>query len=192
MTQLIAFYFDVKRMVGTQKMRILIIWLTRTFWGCMLYRFEHGIYLLLGDFYRFLRIPFLPLIYLIQAYSNMDIHYKAHIGKGVLLLHPAVGCVISGRCIIGNNLTLTGGNIIGTKYSCRKGEFVIGNHCNLGGNATIVGPLILGNYITIGASACVISSFRQDHLKLVGVPARVLEKDNPLALQSFPKEFPIK
>lgn len=31
----------------------------------------------------------------------MDIHYKADIKGGLLVLHPSVGCVISGQSIIG-------------------------------------------------------------------------------------------
>ena len=89
----------------------------------------------------------------------------------MLILHPSVGCVISGQSIIGENLTLTGGNIIGLKKIKGKEEFRIGNNCSLGANATIIGPLILGNNIKIGASACVVRSCVNDNSTLVGVPA---------------------
>lgn len=106
-------------------------------------------------------------------YSNLDIHYKADIKGGLLILHPAVGVVISGQAVIGENLTLTGGNIIGAKKNCEAGSFKIGDNCSFGANATLIGPLIIGNNIQIGASACVVKSFKQDNLMLVGVPAEI-------------------
>jgi serine O-acetyltransferase len=43
--------------------------------------------------------------------------------------------------------------------------------CYLGANATIIGPLVLGNNISIGASACVVKSYLEDNIILIGVPA---------------------
>ena len=125
-----------------------------------------------NNFYGILRIPFLPLIYLFQSYSNIDIHYKAAIKGGLLILHPSLGIVISGQVRIGKNMTLTGGNLIGTKRNCEKGSFVIGDNCTLGGNATLIGPLILSNHIVVGASACVINTCLINNSVLVGVPAK--------------------
>ena len=91
-------------------------------------------------------------------YSNLDIHYKADIKGGLLVLHPSVGIVISGQAKIGKNLTLTGGNVIGAKRKTKKGEFEIGDNCNFGANATLIGPVVIANNISIGASACVIKN----------------------------------
>uniref|UniRef100_UPI00404B5B34 hypothetical protein n=1 Tax=Gelidibacter sp. TaxID=2018083 RepID=UPI00404B5B34 len=118
----------------------------------------------------------LPILTLFQVYSNMDINYKADIKGGFLILHPAMGCVISGYSIIGVNMTLTGGNVIGLKKPCKYGEFIIGNQCSLGANAVVIGPLILGNHIQIGASACVLNSHVEDCKTLVGVPAKLVIK----------------
>lgn len=171
MTQLKYFLHDLKRMLGKQKLRIFYIWLSRSFWGIWLYRIERSLYLLFGKSYSVFRIVFLPVIYLIQAYSNLDIHYKANIKGGLLVLHPSIGCVISGQCSIGSHLTLTGGNVIGAKEIATKDSFVIGNFCEFGANAVLIGPLILGNHITIGASACVVNSELIDYSILVGIPA---------------------
>lgn len=164
---------DVRRMVGKRKLRILFIWMNRGFVGVFFYRLERSLYLLLGKFYEVVRIPFLPILYLIQSYTNLDIHYKANIKGGISILHPAVGIVISGRSIIGYNITLVGGNIIGISKKCNIGDFVIGNNCSLGANATIIGPLKLGNYIKIGASACATKDCKEDNVVLVGVPAKI-------------------
>ena len=73
---------------------------------------------------------------------------------------------------MGKNLTLTGGNVIGIKANYHEERFIIGDNCNFGANATLIGPLILGHHISIGASACVVNDCVSDHCILVGVPAK--------------------
>lgn len=174
MTQLKYFIEDVKRMIGRKKIRILHIWLSRCFWGVFLYRFERSLYLLLKKSYSIIRVPFIPIFNLLQAYSNLDIHYKADIKGGLHILHPSVGIVISGQVMVGKNVVLTGGNVIGVKGSSKPGSFKIGDNCNFGANATLIGPLILGNNIKIGACACVTKSFIEDNIVLGGVPAKII------------------
>ena len=130
----------------------------------------------MGKSYQYIRILLTPFFYLVQAYSNMDIHYKADIGPGLYILHPSVGVVIAGGTIIGKNFTLSGGNIIGIKREFMRGEYVIGDNCYLGGNACIIGPLKLANNVKIGACACVVESCLDDNVTLAGVPAKPLDK----------------
>ena len=161
---------DLKRILGKDKWRIIIIFFSRIFIGIFWYRIERSLFLILGNKYQILRVILSPFLYLIQAYTNIDIHYKADIGPGLLILHSSVGIVISGRSIIGKNSTLTGGNIIG--MSDRPGSFIVGDNCSMGANACIIGPLKLGNNIKIGSCACVVKSYEQDGITLVGVPAK--------------------
>jgi serine O-acetyltransferase len=170
------FIQDVKRMLGKHKIRMIHIWLSRFFWGILLYRVERGMFLMLGTIYVYLRIIFIPLINLIQAYSNIDISYHANIKGGILILHPSAGIVVSGFSVIGVNLTLTGGNIIGAREGCKANELVLGDNCTLGANAVVLGPIFLGNHIQVGASACVIHSCTKDGVTLVGVPASEVSK----------------
>ena len=172
MTQFKYFVSDVNRLLGKRKIRIIHVWMSRVFVGIFLYRFERSLFLIFNNFYGVLRIPFIPLFYILQAYSNIEIHYKADIKRGLLILHPSLGIVISGKVIIGENLTLTGGNLIGTKKNFEIGTFIIGDNCTFGGNATLIGPIVLGNFISIGASACVVNDCFQDNSILVGVPAK--------------------
>ena len=172
------FYFfgdDIKRMLGKQKIRILFIWLSRSFWGIGLYRLERSLYLLFGKYYKGVRIVFIPIFNLIQSYSNIDIHYHADIKGGINVLHPSIGIVVSGKAKIGKNLSLTGGNIIGVKEKCEPNSFIIGDNCTLGANAVILGPLMLGDSITIGASACLLKDCLISNSVLVGVPASRVE-----------------
>ena len=164
---------DVNRILGKQKLRIVFIVFSRTFCGVFLYRLERSFYLFFGDkWYKILRLFLLPLYYPIAAYSNVDIHYKANIGGGLLILHPSLRAVISGKCTAGKNLTLVGGNCIGIKNWYDGASFLIGDNCTLGANSTIIGPLTLCNNVTIGASACVVKSFNEEGITLVGVPAK--------------------
>lgn len=167
---------DLNRMLGKYKIRILYIWLSRVFWGIFLYRLERGLFLLIGKSYGVFRVLFIPAFNLIQAYSNIDINYKSDIKGGLLVLHPSTGVVISGLSIIGKNLTLTGGNTIGARPGCKRGEIKIGDNCSLGANAVILGPIKLENSIKIGASACVVKDCLLDNSTLIGVPAK--EKNN--------------
>lgn len=172
------FFQDVKRMLGRRKIRFLYIWLSRSFWGLLLYRMERGLLNSFGKPYEIIRIVFLPLINLIQAYSNLDIHYKADVKGGLSILHPSMGVVISGKSIIGANLTLTGGNVIGISRKCTKGEFVIGDNCSLGANAVVLGPVKMGSNIKIGALACVTKDFLESGVTLVGVPAKIKDSQH--------------
>lgn len=171
--QFLFFLQDVNRILGRKKSRIITVWVTRQFWGVFLYRTERSLFLLLGPYYQFLRLFLSPLFALIQVYSNIDINYKAKIKGGISVLHPACGIVISGLSDIGENLTLTGGNIIGGKAGCKPGEIIIGNNCYLGANAVIIGPIKLGNNIIIGASACAVKNCEVENAVLMGVPATI-------------------
>ncbi len=164
---------DIKRMLGKKKLRIIFIWMSGNFVGVFFYRFERSLYLLIGKPYEIIRFPLIPFFNIILSYTNIDINYKANIKGGISILHSSTGIVISGKSIIGSNITLTGGNIIGINKKCNPGDFVIGNNCSLGANATIIGPLKLGNDIKIGASACVVKDCMEHKSVLVGVPAKI-------------------
>jgi len=166
---------DVTRLLGKNKWRILVVFFSRVFVGIFWYRIDRGLYLLIGNKYKFIRIILSPFFYMVQAYSNLDLHYESDIGPGIKILHSSVGVVISGMAKIGKNVTLTGGNVIGMND---PGEFIIGDNCFLGANACIIGPLKLGSNINIGACACVVKSFLEDGLVLVGVPAKPIVRSS--------------
>lgn len=171
-TQFNYFLKDIGRIIGRKKYRLLIVIFTRSFWGLFAYRIERSGFLVFGKYYSILRLPLIPLFTLIQSFSNIDIHYKSNVKGGILILHPSLGVVVSSRATVGSNLTLTGGNAIGFNANTNNKKFIIGDNCNLGANAVIIGAIILGNNIQIGASACVTKSFEENNIILVGVPAK--------------------
>jgi serine acetyltransferase len=170
-TQLRFFLADYKRMAGNKRSRYLYIWMSRQVIAVWIYRFERGMFLTFGVGWRLIRIIFLPIINLFYAYGNAEINYKANIGPGLSLLHSSLGNVVSGRSIIGKNLTLTGGNVIGNRGIKENNKIIIGDNCTMGANAVILGPVTLGNNIKIGACACVVKD-AEDNAILIGVPAK--------------------
>lgn len=176
LTQAKYFIKDVRRMLGKHRIRILHIWLSRVFCGIFLYRLERGLYTTLGSPYEYIRVIFIPLFNLMQAYSNLEIHYKADIKGGLLVLHASVGCVVSGLAIIGENLTLTGGNIIGGRPGCKRGDLVIGNNCSLGANAVMLGPVKIGNNIEVTSLSLAVTDCLYDNCMLLGIPAKAIGK----------------
>lgn len=114
---------DIKRMLGKRKLRIIMVWMSRCFWGTFTYRIDRSLYMIFGNTYPAVRILFTPYFLLIEVLTNFDIHYKADIKGGLLVLHPSLGVVVSEWVTAGPNLTLTGGNTIGirnTQYSWRS------------------------------------------------------------------------
>ena len=170
--QLKYFIQDLKRITNKSLLRIVTLPFLRQVWGIGLYRIDRGFYLLIGKHYNIVRLIFMPIYNFIQALANIEIHYKADIKGGFMILHPAVGVVISRYSIIGNNFTMTGGNVIGAKPGCQHNEIIIGNFCSMGANATLIGPLKISNNIVIGASACVVNDCLVDDSILVGIPAK--------------------
>ena len=175
-TQIRYFFKDVRALLGRHERRIFIVWFTPAFIGIWWYRFERSFYLLFGRYYSILRIPLMPLGALILAYSRLDINYKADIGPGLAVKHPALGVVVSAYVRAGKNLSMVGGNVIGVAKRCTQSEFIIGDNCTLGANAVILGPVTLGNNILIGASSCVVKSYDGNNLVLTGVPAQPVIK----------------
>lgn len=127
-----------------------------------------------GGNYKYIRILLLPLLQLVQSLSHLDINYNADIGPGILIHHSTMGVVISGHAVIGQNLTLVGGNVIGIDNTRKSNlPFCIGSNVFLGANAVIIGPVTIGNNVKIGASACVIKNVPSSSTN-IGVPSKTI------------------
>lgn len=164
---------DVSRMLESQRSRLFTVWMSRSFWGLLHYRFERFMFLLIGRHYRFLRIMLTPLLNLIQAYSNIEIPYHADVKGGLRVLHPSAGVVISMFAVIGHDVLLVGGNVIGTRKICTFGDIQIGDRCSFGANAVALGPVKIANGVRVAALACVTRDCLQPDVALIGAPASV-------------------
>lgn len=174
--QLRYFIADYRRAAGKYWFRMLYMWLGGGILGIFFYRFERGLFLTFKRVYPVVNVILYPLHSIIQAYSHLDIHPMAEIGPGLIILHNTMGATINGAAIVGKNLTLTGGNVIGGSKKFQRGDYVLGDNVNLGANAVIIGPVKVGNNVKVGASACVVKDV-PDNVTVVGVPARIIDKN---------------
>jgi len=171
---------ELRRMNKKHWWRWYSCWFTATFVTIANYRLNRFLYLLLGDRgLPALHMLLSPLLFLLRPwFKGCEIHYKADIGPGLLVLHPTLGTVVTAFTVAGKNLTLTGGNCIGRqgKKTLNNSEFVIiGNNVTLGANASIIGPLTVGSNVVIGAGAVVVKNVA-DNVVVAGVPAVPLAK----------------
>lgn len=104
----------------------------------------------------------------------IDIGTPTKIGKGLYLGH--------GMCIVIHYLTQMGNNVnisqfvnIGTNTDKAP---VIGNNVYIGPHVSIIGDVKIGDNVTIGAGAVVTKDI-PDNATVAGVPAKVLNYDNP-------------
>ena len=153
-------------------------WLTCWFGGCagviVSYRLDRFGFLLLGNLWPALRLFLFPVFLVLRILSyNHEIHYAAKIGKGLKILHPSLGIVISSYLTAGEHLTLVGGNCIGGRKKLTDGEFILGNNVLLGANAVVLGPLRLGNGVQVAPASLVVDSF-DDNAVVAGVPAKII------------------
>lgn len=96
------------------------------------------------------------------------------IEKGLHIYHYG-SIIIHENAKIGKNLALHGENCIGNKgISLPEKAPIIGDNCDIGIGAKILGDIKLGNNITIGANAVVTKSFPENNITLTGIPAKQL------------------
>ncbi len=167
--------YEIKLIVNHRWWRWVTCWLGGCTGVIISYRLDRFGFMLFNRIWPALRILFYPLFLFLRLISHgHEIHYSADIGKGLKILHPSLGVVVSGYAVIGLNLELTGGNCIGGRKNMKPDELVIGNNVSLGANAVILGPIKVGDCVQIGAGAVVVES-APDNCTLVGVPAKVVQ-----------------
>lgn len=167
--------YEFKGMVNKRPWRYISVLFAPAFWAIFTYRLERFFYLIFGRPWAIIRILFLPILFISQPWrGNCEIHYTAKVGRGLKILHPSLGVVVSGKTIAGQNLILTGGNCIGGRKALEHGDICIGDNVSLGANAVILGPIIMGNNVMIGAGAVVVKNANDGEV-LIGVPAHPIE-----------------
>ncbi|HJP61457.1 MAG TPA: DapH/DapD/GlmU-related protein [Gemmatimonadaceae bacterium] len=168
--------YEIGILINRRWWRILSVWTTPACWVLVSYRLDRALFLLLGRAYGLVRVLLFPLRLLFDVLGGRhEIHYRADIGRGLVVLHPGLGIVVNARSRIGSDLVLTGGNCIGLRNVFERGEITIGRNVNFGANAVVMGPCTIGDDVAIGAGAVVVSSAPSGSV-LVGVPARPLAR----------------
>lgn len=93
--------------------------------------------------------------------NGIDIDFRARIGPGVLLQHP-VGVVIGGDCVLGANVTLMSGVVLGRRDVVSgpdTGAYPsLGDDILIGAGTAVLGPVKVGNKAKIGAHSLVLAN----------------------------------
>jgi UDP-3-O-[3-hydroxymyristoyl] glucosamine N-acyltransferase len=90
------------------------------------------------------------------------------IGKGSVIAHGTKighGAHIGEMVHMANNVSLAGNT-------------TIGNRCYLGSGSVVPSNITIPNNVIVGASAMVNKNFDEEYITLVGVPAKILYKEN--------------
>lgn len=95
------------------------------------------------------------------------------IGKGLMIYH--FNNVVNTNAVIGENLHLHGGNVIGNAGNGDMRCPVIGNNVMMGAGAKVIGGVTIADNIKIAAGAVVVTSFTEPGITIGGVPARRLK-----------------
>lgn len=126
---------------------------------------------------RLLKYPLLfiliPVYMFCQIFLGIVLPRHAKIGKGIRIYHYS-GIVINPNVVIGMNCSIRQNVTIGnrkTKNDCP----IIGDNCDIGAGAKIIGAIKIGNNVSIGANAVVLTDV-PDNATAVGVPAKIILK----------------
>jgi serine O-acetyltransferase len=144
----------------------------RGLWAMATYRFGQWRYTIKSDL---VRKPFSLLYKILKVFSEMvtsiELPCEARVGRRLIIEH-AFDVVVSGDAVLGDDVILRNGVTIGLRHRLERGSPVIGNRCDIGTGAKILGPITIGDDVAIGANAVVITDVPSNSIA-VGVPAKI-------------------
>lgn len=178
LAQIAHLWFEIGLMVNHRWWRLYSCFFSASFFAIACYRVDRCLYLALGPAWQVIRQALSPVTFLLGPWTGTcEIHYKADIGKGFQILHPALGVVVSAYAEVGTHFVLTGGNCIGRRRGGpATGAISIGDRVLLGANAVVLGPIRIGNDVTVAAGSVALHDIR-DGVTVGGVPAKVLSAE---------------
>lgn len=135
----------------------------------LLYRIAH--------FFSKMGMPFIPryISEIARELTGIEIHPSAEIGSDFFIDH-GTGCVIGETTVIGNNVTLFSGVVLGgTNIDPVKRHPTLGNNIVVGTGAKILGPVNIGDNVKIGANSVVVTDVPPNSV-VVGVPGKIISR----------------
>ena len=133
-----------------------------TVWTCLFYFSKKDIFIL-SLLVRILHKA-------VSIMCSIDLHYSTRIGKG-LMIHHGFGLVVHRNAVIGNNVVLRNGVVIGVKDVGLSKAPVVGDGVVIGAHAVLLGDIHIGNHATIGAGSVVLSNVGEGEV-WAGNPAK--------------------
>lgn len=94
---------------------------------------------------------------------------------GLNIWHSA-NIVVNGQSRVGKNCLIHGSTCIGKSNDLSKSP-IIGNNCDIGVGAKILGDINLANNIVIGSQSVVNKTFDTNNITIVGIPAKIIKKE---------------
>ena len=125
------------------------------------------------------RVPVIPrgLSLLNRLIFATQLPASTTLGKGVRLNYSGLGTVIHARAVIGNNVEIGPGVVVGGRSHIWEVP-VIEDDVQIGVGAKVLGPIRVGRGAVIGANAVVLHDVPAGAV-MVGIPARVLRIEPP-------------
>jgi len=102
---------------------------------------------------------------------GVELPLRTNIGKRLSIYH-GVGMVLNPNAIIGNDVKLRSGVVIGNKGP-NTGNPIIGDNVDIGANAVVIGAITIGRKVKIGAGT-VVTKDVPDNVVVVSSPVRYL------------------
>lgn len=127
---------------------------------------------------KIIRLYYLLRIKRMDAYNNAsmgtDFGFGAHFQGPPILAHGLNGIIIAPQAKIGKNCNIHQQVTITVDFGkCA----VIGDNCEIGAGAKIIGGVTIGDNVVIGANAVVTKDF-PDNVVIGGVPAKFIKYNN--------------
>lgn len=110
-----------------------------------------------------------------SSYLGGVIPPETQIGEGTFFTYHALGVVVNGRTIIGQNCKIRQNVTIGANGD---GAPVIGDNVQIGAGAVLIGNIHIGNNVIIGANAFVNTDL-PENCTAVGLPAKAIKFHKP-------------
>ena len=125
------------------------------------------------------KVPVLPRVLSIvnRLVFATQLPASTRLGKGVRLNYSGLGTVIHARAVIGNNVEIGPGVVVGGRSEIWEVP-VIEDDVQIGVGAKVLGPIRVGRGAVIGANAVVLHDVPPGAV-MVGIPARVLRIEPP-------------
>ena len=131
----------------------------------------------ISHFFWNIGMPFIPryLSEIARQLTGIEIHPGAEIGSDFFIDHGG-GVVIGETSIIGNNVTIYQGVVLGgVSNEPVKRHPTLGNNIVVGTGAKLLGPIKIGDDVRIGANSVVVNDVPPNSV-VVGVPGRIVSR----------------